>query len=129
MKKYLIVMGLVVAAISLNFVSKESIKAGSSFLWSTTVYEFGSIAQGKPVTAEFSFQNMGDAPLIIVSTKGSCGCTVADFTKGEIQPGEFGKVTATYNAKKLGAFRKTVTVYANTGDEPMVLTIQGDVVI
>lgn len=127
MKKYSIALGLIIAAISLNFKSLNFEKTGAVFSWELTTYDFGTIEQHKPAMAKFKFQNTGDQPLVIVSTKGSCGCTVADYTKGEILPGKYGEVSATYNAKKPGAFTKTVTVYANTGDEPIVLTIKGKV--
>ena len=94
----------------------------------STVHDFGTIEHKSPVTATFEFRNNGETPLIITEAKGSCGCTVADYTKTTVAPGEMGKVTATYNAAKLGAFQKSVTVTANTDDGPIKLMIKGEVV-
>ncbi|WP_420582588.1 DUF1573 domain-containing protein [Reichenbachiella sp.] len=128
MKKYLVFLTLAVAIVSLNFTTTDKPTVGAVMSWSLTEYDFGQILQNKPVTADFKFQNTGSTPLMIVSVKGSCGCTVAAYTKGEILPGQFGEVTATYNAAKIGAFNKTVTVNANTGTGPITLSIKGEVV-
>lgn len=104
------------------------IKEDGAFKWNETLFDFGQIKVNKPVTHEFSFVNTGDAPLIITSVRASCGCTVTKYTKDPISPGSSGFVTATYDAAKPGVFTKTVTVNANTGGGPVLLTIKGEVV-
>jgi len=101
---------------------------GSVFLWESTTHDFGAIDQNKAVEHEFTFTNEGDFPLIISTVKASCGCTVAEYTKEPIAPGAKGTVSARYDAAKVGAFTKTVTVSANTGSEAVVLTFKGNVV-
>lgn len=128
MKKYLAILTLVVAVLSFNFTTIESNSVEAVMSWNLTAYDFGQIELNKPVTGEFEFQNTGSKPLYILSAQGSCGCTVAEYTRGEILPGEFGKVTATYNAAKVGVFSKTVTVNASTGEGPIILKIKGEVV-
>ncbi len=93
-----------------------------------TAYDFGEVEQGAPVTATFTITNSGDAPLKLLNVKGSCGCTVVDYTQTEIAPGATGTVEATYNAKKMGAFNKTVTVTSNAKDPVQVLRITGEVI-
>ena len=100
----------------------------SMFVWESTTFDFGSLEQNKPAEHRFTFINEGDVPLIISSAKASCGCTVADYSKDPIAPGGRGFVSARYNAAKVGAFTKTVTVAANTGAEAVVLTLKGAVV-
>jgi len=94
------------------------------FNWNETIFDFGSIAQGTPVHHEFEFMNTGSEPLIISTVQVSCGCTIADYSKEPIAPGAKGFVKATYNAAKAGAFTKTVTVQANSTENP-VLTLKG----
>lgn len=107
----------------------ETANAGSSpkFEWTDKVYDFGKIEQNKPVTAEFTFKNTGSAPLIISKVQPSCGCTVADYTKEPVAPGQSGYVKATYNAKGKGAFHKSVTITANVEGGAERLTIKGEV--
>lgn len=100
---------------------------GPLFEWESTTYDFGQIELNKPAEHVFHFTNNGDVPLIISNAKASCGCTVADYTKTPIAPGEKGFVSARYNAAHVGAFTKTVTVTANTGEEAIVLTLKGEV--
>ncbi|MEP2024787.1 MAG: DUF1573 domain-containing protein [Reichenbachiella sp.] len=128
MKKYLAFFTLAAALVSFNFNTLDEPTAGAVMSWDLTEYNFGQIELNKPVTADFKFQNSGATPLVIVSAKGSCGCTVAEYTKGEILPGEYGEVTATYNAAKVGTFNKSVVVNANTTNGPITLRIKGEVV-
>jgi hypothetical protein len=98
------------------------------FNWIETSFDFGKIKQNVPVTHEFSFVNKGNAPLVISSVQASCGCTVAEYSKEAIGPGQKGFVKATYNAAKAGAFTKTVTINANTEETTVLLTIKGEVI-
>ncbi len=100
---------------------------GASFSWKKTTHDFQQIQQGVPVTAEFEFTNIGDAPLIITQAKGSCGCTVPSYPQEPIAPGQTGIIKAQFNAASSGVFNKTITITANTG-QPAVLTIKGEVV-
>ena len=101
---------------------------GSVFVWESTTHDFGEINQNMTAEHEFTFINEGDLPLIISNVKASCGCTVAEYTKEPIAPGQKGTVTARYDAAKVGAFTKTVTVSANTDTDAVVLTLKGNVV-
>ncbi len=101
--------------------------AEAIFAWENTSHDFGQISQGNPVTAVFQFENTGDVPLVITEAIGSCGCTVPDYTRTPILPGESGEVRAVFNAAKLGVFNKTVTIKSNASDQA-VLSIQGEVV-
>ena len=96
------------------------------FNWAATVFDFGKVKLNAPATHEFTFTNKGNAPLIISNVKASCGCTVTEYTKEAIAPGQKGFVKATYNSAHEGTFTKTVTINANT-DEAVVLTIKGEV--
>ena len=101
---------------------------GAIFDWDKTEHNFGKIEKDEKVTVEFTFTNSGTEPLIILQAKGSCGCTVAEYTKSPIEPGEEGRVLATYNAAKEGAFTKTITVTANNSEGPQKLLVKGTVV-
>ena len=100
----------------------------AAFLWSNTTHDFGKIKAGVPVTYQFGFSNTGMVPLIISSVKASCGCTVTAYTRDPIDKGATGFVSARYDAAKAGKFSKTVSVYANTVEGMVQLTIKGEVV-
>ena len=81
-----------------------------------TEHDFGTINDGDIVSTVFNFTNTGKSPLVIVSAKGSCGCTVPnDWPKEPIPPGGTGKFTVQFNSKgKPNQQQKTVTITANT---------------
>ncbi len=98
------------------------------FNWGKTTYDFGKIAQNKPVTAEFRFVNKGEMPLVINNAKGSCGCTGVDYPKEAILPGASGIIRATFNAAAVGSFNKSVLVESNAEGGTAVLYVKGEVV-
>ena len=79
-----------------------------------TEFDFGEIAQGTNVEHVFTFQNTGEAPLVIVDAKSSCGCTVPEYTKDPVAPGETGEMLVKFNGSGKNQVSKTVTITANT---------------
>ena len=76
----------------------------------------------------FTFTNIGTAPLIINQAFASCGCTVPTFTKDPIKPGDKGSIEITYNGKGLlpGKFSKTITVRSNAKNRIVRLIVEGE---
>lgn len=99
-----------------------------NFKWEITEYDFGEINHLDPVVYEFEFTNKGQAPLVISEVEGSCGCTVAEYTKDPVMPGKRGKVKATFDAAAIGKFRKSIKVVANVEGGPEYLYIKGTVI-
>ena len=58
----------------------------------------------------------------------SCGCTIPEYTKQPIAPGQKGTLKVTYNGKgKIpGHFKKTVTVRTNGDPELIRIYVEGD---
>ncbi|MFT4644477.1 MAG: hypothetical protein ACI8ZX_000880 [Planctomycetota bacterium] len=113
-------------------IQKEVIQNTTAAVTETTtmsvdrmVHDFGTIADDKQVTTKFTITNTGDKPLIITQAKGSCGCTVPEYPKTPIAPGETGEIDVTFNPKgKEGAQNKTVTLIANTTPANTVMNIK-----
>ena len=64
----------------------------------TKTHNFGKFASSNAVQkCSFTFTNVGDAPLVINQAVASCGCTVPQYTKTPINPGEKGSIDVTYN--------------------------------
>jgi hypothetical protein len=66
--------------------------------------------------------------LVINQAVASCGCTVPEYTKNPIQPGEKGEIKVTYNGtgKFPGHFKKSITVRTNGDVEMTRLYIEGE---
>ncbi len=95
--------------------------------WDSKMIDLGPIQKDKATDATFEFTNNTDQPVVIARVKSSCGCTVTSYERKAILPGESTSVTATYNAKKVGGFRKNVTVFLSD-DSQHVLSLKGKVI-
>lgn len=91
------------------------------------VHDYGDIKQGGNGDCAFKFTNTGTAPLIISDAKGSCGCTVPEWPKNPIKPGESAEIKVHYDSKRVGPINKTVTVTANIEGGTKVIRIKGNV--
>ena len=89
--------------------------------------DYGTIEQGSDPFREFSFTNTGKEPLIITNAKGSCGCTIPEWPKEPINPGESSVIKVRYDTKRIGAFTKTVTISSNAKTPSKVIKIKGKV--
>jgi len=94
-----------------------------------TSHDFGTINEGDKVTTTFGFTNTGDADLIIVDARGSCGCTVPQYPKNQaIAPGETGSIVVSFDSSnKPGIQQKSVTLSANTESGREMLRIKSNV--
>ena len=94
-----------------------------------TSHDFGSFSESNPkVSCVFAFENVGEQPLVINQAIASCGCTVPEYTKEPVQPGEKGEIKVHYNGagKFPGHFKKSITVRTNGAVEMTRLYIEGD---
>jgi hypothetical protein len=91
-------------------------------------HDFGIINQGSVVYYIFNFKNTGATNLIISNAIGSCGCTIPEYPKEPIAPGQSGKMKVSFNSTgKYGHQEKTVTITANTASGTEKLRIKASV--
>lgn len=91
-------------------------------------FNFGQANEGDLVKHVFTFTNTGKSPLIIANATASCGCTVPDWPKEPIAPGQKSQINVEFNTKgKPGIQNKTVTITANTVPAITTLKISGTV--
>ena len=87
-------------------------------------YDFGTIDQGTAVEHLFTFTNTGESDLVIVEAKGSCGCTVPEYSKTPVAPGAQGELLVKFNGSGKNQVSKTVTITTNTEKGKEILTIK-----
>jgi hypothetical protein len=126
MKNLLLSMVFMLAAV-FGLQAQDSNPNAAEITFQSEVIDFGTIDQNANGTREFVFTNTGKEPLIITSTRGSCGCTVPSPPKEPIAPGKKGVIKVTYDTNRVGPFVKTVTVESNGKSGKKVLTIKGNV--
>ncbi len=129
--KKLLILFFTVGMFHTTFAQEEVVSDGPVISFKDKLYDFGVISRGDTVEHTFYFENIGTAPLKILSARGSCGCTVPKYSREEIAPGEKGKVFVRFNsAGKSGMQNKTVTLVTNATDrarKQVVLTLRGRV--
>lgn len=123
MKKLILMTMLLVCGITM-----ASAEKGAEIKFDKLTHNFGTFSEKNPVVnCTFVFTNVGDKPLVINQAMASCGCTVPEYTKNPIKPGEKGEIKVTYNGtgKFPGHFKKSITVITNGVVEKTRLYIEG----
>jgi hypothetical protein len=93
-------------------------------------HDFGRVIQGEKVSFGFKFTNTGKSDLIISNVTSSCGCTVPDFPKTPIKPGESHKIDVKFDSEGRRGFQnKTVTISSNTQPSTQVVRIKAEVIL
>jgi hypothetical protein len=97
--------------------------------WIDSARNLGTMAEGQKIEISFKFRNSGSKPLVIKDVQPSCGCTVADFPKEPLAPGQEGIIKGVFDSSgKPGKNTKTMTVFANTeGSQQHFLSFTVDV--
>lgn len=121
MRRYTLVVALLAVFIS--------VAAQPVISFKETVFDFGTFPEADGyVTHSFRFTNTGDASLVILNAKVTCGCTTPEYTREPIAPGKSGEIKVTYSASgRPGKFSKYVIITTNSVSPETILTIKGDV--
>jgi len=124
---FLLVLGMVFS-ISAAQQDEEAFKdveevEGPSLHFKEKVHNFGEIEEGTQAKHIFKFYNNGDEPVVISRVRPSCGCTVSEYTKEPVQPGNVGEIHAEYDSKnRNGNFSTSIRVSSNAGTETIRVT-------
>lgn len=113
-------LGLVLFSCSEN---KEIVVGNKTTIETQAVIDKGNVMHGEEVEASIKVKNTGDYPLILAEVSGSCSCTVAEYTKEPVAPGEIATIKAVVKTDKAqaGPLAKDVRIVANT--EPSITSV------
>ncbi len=118
--RYLFISVLVLLSIGLS---------AQDIVWLTpTEHDFGEFKRYDLQQVDFEFQNNTDEPVVVDNVRAACGCTSPNWSEEPILPGEKGKITVEYDARKVGYFYKKVKVYFSGIRKGHKLYVEGDVV-
>ncbi|MBQ8989267.1 MAG: DUF1573 domain-containing protein, partial [Prevotella sp.] len=93
MKKMILMTLMLVCGMTMSMAQKPA-----QIKFEKTTHNFGSFSEkNSKVTCTFTYTNVGEQPLVINQAIASCGCTVPEYTKTPVQPGESGEIKVTYN--------------------------------
>lgn len=77
-------------------------------------WDFGNMTEGEVVEHDFSFKNTGGKPLLISDVQATCGCTIPEWPREPIRPGQEGIIKIRFNsAGKSENIDKHVTIFSN----------------
>ena len=107
----------------LNFAQERQ----AEIKFETNSIDYGEIDYGSDGSRVFKFKNVGDAPLVFSRISSSCGCTIPKKPEQPIEPGAEGQIEVNYDTKRVGIFRKAVTVNSNAKNPTVILRIMGEV--
>jgi hypothetical protein len=125
--KFIAVALIIVNAGCTGTGNKVKTVEGASIAFMETEHDYGTMKMGDDGTYEFEFTNNGTEPLLFNNVISSCGCTVPEWPQEPIKPGEKGNIKVIYNTQITGSFAKSISVYTNAAEEPVLLTIRGKV--
>ena len=92
-------------------------------------HDFGVIKEeAGEVEHTFVIKNEGKTPLVIDRISTSCGCTLPEWSKEPVSPGNTKEIKVWYDPEgRPGRFYKTISVYSNADPRRFVMTIEGEV--
>jgi hypothetical protein len=97
--------------------AQEKTADGPVITFEESSKDFGDITQGEKVENVFTFENTGNAPLIISNVAATCGCTVPSWPKEPIAPAKKGEIKVSFNsAGKMGKQNSVVRIYSNASE-------------
>lgn len=84
----------------------------------------GRIPTSQPIVHRFTLTNAGNAELLLLGTKSSCECVVAQLPRRVLEPGESMPLEVTFTARRPGQRKQQVVLETNDPKNPaMVLTL------
>ncbi len=100
----------------------------AKMIFNNAVFDFGEIREGATVEHEFQFTNYGKVPLVIHNAHSTCGCTVPDWPKVPISPGQGGTIKVMFDSENRTGFQeKPITITSNTYPSTTRIYIRGNV--
>ncbi|MDC0561180.1 DUF1573 domain-containing protein [Bacteroidia bacterium] len=138
MKKIIYISLIIMGVVACNQKTGESQKLDTNAIetdqnsnkepaisFNNKIWDFGTITDGEVVEHTFRFTNTGTKDLVISSASASCGCTIPEWPKEPIAPGEKGEIKVEFNSNgKKDMVTKDITILANTNPVKTILQIK-----
>jgi len=107
---------------------QQAKKKGEELWFDEYVHDYGQILKDSDGSWTFEFKNIGETPIVINRVRSTCGCTVPDWTREPVEPGNTGEITVKYNTALTGTFLKSLFVHSTAANSPLKLQVKGKVV-
>ena len=90
-------------------------------------YDLGTVKEGTTKKQTVTVRNTGTSVFKLKGFTTSCDCTEATCDWKDLQPGESGTVTVSYEAEQPGDFYRTVEIYGNIPNNSLMMSFIGTV--
>lgn len=91
------------------------------------IKNFGTLPHKEEYEFHFEYSNEQEEPLIIKNIETTCGCTVVEWDKHPLLPGQKASLIVKLKPENSGAYFKKIFVYINNAN-PIVLGLKGFIV-
>lgn len=104
-------------------------KAQNKIEFDKLVNDLGTFSEdSEPKVCTFKFTNRLAKAIAIVHVQSTCGCTIPEYTKKVVRPGESGEINITYNPQgHPGIFNRTILVSFSGQPDKVHLFVKGTV--
>lgn len=101
-------------AIIIALSSAFTFRSGAEFSFLDRNHDFTDVKEGVVLEHDFSFTNVGDAPLVISDFKVACSCTKIIFPEAPVLPNQKGVVHLSFDTKgKYGFQSRKIEIVSN----------------
>ena len=108
--------------------NRTAIKGDAGIAFLEKIIEYGKMEFNADGNREYVFINTGSAPLLLTHVKSTCGCTIPEWSKEPVNPGDTGRIQIVYDTHRIGIFNKAVYVYSNAIEGTQRLQLRGEVI-
>ena len=109
------------------YLQHKEILAKTTLELEKSEYDLGTVKEGTTKKQTITVRNTGITVFKLTGFTTSCDCTEATCDWKELQPGESGTVTVSYEAEQPGDFYRTVDIYGNIPNNSLMLSFIGTV--
>lgn len=122
---------MLVFAFAFSGYAQDQTKAnGPQIEFDKETHDYGTIFVNGDGNCVFTFKNTGNEPLVLSNVRAGCGCTVPQWPREPVLPGESAQIKVKYTTlNRAHTINKTIVVTSNSATkETIVLRIKGEVV-
>lgn len=111
-----------------NTIINKALKNDPEITFETLEHDFGKVRAGEKAGWYFRYKNTGGKPLLITSASASCGCTVPEYQKEPVLPGEEGFIKVVFDTSgRSGKQTKTIILETNALQPKVMLRIMAEI--
>lgn len=109
----------VIFIFSLLVFSREA-EGQAKVVFESKTVDFGTVVEGTLCKHRFAYKNIGSEPFTISNVSVTCGCTVPQWSKEPLKPGDTASLYIQFDTRnKMGEVAKGVNLSTNS-EEPMI---------